>query len=88
MGKKNTISLVLVMTTVLLSQSVWAEPTERNQAKRIHDRLTGVPATNATIDAMEALLMRPELPRWTLAWQNCRTVCDRHRAESERPLLL
>ena len=57
MGKKNTISLVLVMTTVLLSQSVWAGPTERNQAKRIHDRLTGVPATNATINAMEARLI-------------------------------
>ena len=24
------------------------------QAKRIHDRLTGVPATNAMLDAMEA----------------------------------
>ena len=56
MGKKNTLSLVLVTITVLLSQSLWAGPTERNQAKRIHDRLTGVAATNATIDAMEATL--------------------------------
>ena len=57
MGKKNTISLVLVMTTVLLSQSVWADAEDRRQAKRIHDRLTGVPATNATINAMEARLI-------------------------------
>jgi hypothetical protein len=28
--------------------------TDRDQAKRIHDRLTGVPATNAMLDAMEA----------------------------------
>jgi len=56
MGKKNTISLVLVTTAVLLSQPVWADAEDRREAKRIHDRLTGVPATNATINAMEALL--------------------------------
>lgn len=56
MGKKNTISLVLVTITVLLSQPLWADAEDRRQAKRIHDRLTGVPATNATITAMEALL--------------------------------
>ena len=57
MGKKNTISLVLVTTTVLLSQSLWADAEDRRQAKRIHDRLTGVPATNATINAMETRLI-------------------------------
>jgi hypothetical protein len=56
MGKKNTISLVLVTITVLLSQSLWADAEDRRQAKRIHDRLTGVPATNAVIDDMETLL--------------------------------
>jgi hypothetical protein len=56
MGMKNKISFVLVTITVLLSQSLWAGPVERNQAKRIHDRLTGVPATNTAIDDMEALL--------------------------------
>ena len=56
MVKKNTISLVLATTAVLLSQSAWAGPTERNQAKRIHDRLTGSVATNAVIDDMETLL--------------------------------
>jgi hypothetical protein len=57
MGKKNTISLVLVTTTVLLSQSLWADAEDRRQAKRIHDRLTGVPASNATITAMETRLI-------------------------------
>jgi hypothetical protein len=60
MGKsidmKNKISLVLVTITVLLSQSLWADAEDRRQAKRIHDRLTGVPATNAVIDDMEDLL--------------------------------
>ena len=56
MGKKNTISLVLVTTAVLLSESLWAGAIERNQAKRIHDRLTGSVATNAVIDDMETLL--------------------------------
>ncbi|MGB5329037.1 MAG: hypothetical protein WBO58_12500, partial [Gammaproteobacteria bacterium] len=57
MGKKNTISLVLVTATVLFSQSLWADAEDRRQAKRIHDRLTGVPATNATINAMETRLI-------------------------------
>ena len=57
MGKKNTITLVLVTTAVLLSQPLWADPEDRRQAKRIHDRLTGVPATNATINAMETRLI-------------------------------
>jgi hypothetical protein len=56
MGMKNKISLVLVTITVLLSQSLWADAQDRRQAKRIHDRLTGVPATNIAIDDMEALL--------------------------------
>lgn len=56
MAIKYKLSIVLVTTTVLLSQSLWAGDVERNQAKRIHDRLTGVTATNATIDAMEILL--------------------------------
>jgi hypothetical protein len=42
---------------VLTSQVIWAGPTERAMAKRIHDRLTGVTATNAALDDMEALIM-------------------------------
>lgn len=36
---------------LFLSAACWAGP--REQAKRIHDRLTGVPPTNAMLDAME-----------------------------------
>jgi hypothetical protein len=57
MGMKNNISLVLVTITVLLSQSLWADAEDRRQAKRIHDRLTGVPATNQAIDDMETRLI-------------------------------
>jgi hypothetical protein len=39
-----------------VGQPAIAGDLERRQAKRIHDRLTGVPATNATIDAMETAL--------------------------------
>jgi len=56
MEMKNKIALFLVTVTVLLSQSLWADAEDRRQAKRIHDRLTGVPATNAIIDDMEDLL--------------------------------
>lgn len=56
METKNKIALFLVTVTVLLSQSLWADAEDRRQAKRIHDRLTGVPATNAIIDDMEDLL--------------------------------
>ncbi len=34
-----------------------ADELERRQAKRIHDRLAGVPATNAIIDTMESALL-------------------------------
>jgi hypothetical protein len=57
MGTKNKLTLVLVAIAVLVSQASWGGDAERRQAKRIHDRLTGVNATNATIDAMEALLL-------------------------------
>ena len=40
-----------------LNQIAIGGESERRQAKRIHDRLTGVPATNADINAMEALLL-------------------------------
>jgi len=45
-------SLALLM---VISTTVAAGP--REQAKRIHDRLTGVPPTNTTLDTMEALLI-------------------------------
>ena len=51
MGKNNKISLPLLIMVALTSQPLWADAQDRAQAKRIHDRLTGVTATNATIDA-------------------------------------
>jgi hypothetical protein len=42
----------LVALSIVMAQSSFAGP--REQAKRIHDRLTGVPATNTVLDAMEA----------------------------------
>ncbi|MCP4877583.1 MAG: hypothetical protein GY896_19160 [Gammaproteobacteria bacterium] len=56
MGTINKTTLALVTVLALASQSAVAGDAERRQAKRIHDRLTGVSATNATIDAMEGLL--------------------------------
>ncbi|MFT5218113.1 MAG: hypothetical protein ACI87H_000246, partial [Gammaproteobacteria bacterium] len=48
--------VLLILVTVLPVQPATADETQRRQAKRIHDRLTGVPADNATINAMETLL--------------------------------
>jgi hypothetical protein len=39
------------------NQFAYAGESERRQAKRIHDRLTGVPATNDVIDNMENILL-------------------------------
>ena len=46
-----------ILIAILAGQSAIADDQDRRQAKRIHDRLAGVPATNATIDAMEAALI-------------------------------
>ncbi len=48
--------LLCATLTLLLSQAIHAGDLERRQAKRIHDRLTGVPATNSVINAMETAL--------------------------------
>jgi len=55
MGMMKTALLALAGLALLCSQAAWGD--QRTQAKRIHDRLTGVTATNAAIDAMEALLL-------------------------------
>lgn len=47
----------LFTSCVVLSFSAFAGDAERQQAKRIHDRLAGVPPTNAVIDQMEALIL-------------------------------
>ena len=56
MGIMKTIMPLLAGVLLVLSQPSSAGPDERNQARRIHDRLTGVGATNAVIDDMEHLL--------------------------------
>jgi len=50
-------SIVLALAITSGSTIVNAGPVEREQAKRIHDRLTGVPPTAATLTAMEALIV-------------------------------
>ena len=52
-----------VVTAVALALAIFAGtasggPLERAQAKRIHDRLAGVPATEATLDQMETLIVQ------------------------------
>ena len=42
---------------LLVSNTAFAGDTERQQAKCIHDRLTGIPPTNSTLDAMETMLI-------------------------------
>ena len=49
--------LIAFVLTIISGQVAIADELERRQAKRIHDRLTGVPATNAVIDTMEGLLV-------------------------------
>jgi predicted component of type VI protein secretion system len=56
MGMMKTVMLSLGAVALVISQSAVAGDEERNQAKRIHDRLTGVNATNAVLDDMESLL--------------------------------
>jgi len=48
---------LVIASSVIVSFSVTAGDTERQQAKRMHDRLAGVSPTNAVIDQMEALIM-------------------------------
>ena len=57
MGRMKTISLSLCTVALAISQATWAGENERNQAKRIHDRLTGVNATNTAISEMHNLLI-------------------------------
>ena len=48
------IVLTLMTVSIVIAQPSFAGP--REQAKRIHDRLTGVPATNDDLNQMEILL--------------------------------
>ena len=46
-----------LLLALLISQSLSAGDLERRQAKRIHDRLTGVPPSATVLDSMEAALI-------------------------------
>jgi len=56
MEKTKTLLLSVCALLLVTVQQSSAGPTERNQAKRIHDRLTGVNPSNAALDDMEATL--------------------------------
>lgn len=50
-------TLVCLVLSMAFSTAIHADAQDRQQAKRIHDRLTGIPASNATLDIMETLLI-------------------------------
>ncbi|HEY9051671.1 MAG TPA: hypothetical protein VIQ03_09015 [Gammaproteobacteria bacterium] len=49
----------LLVTSVIFAGSAHAGDAERQQAKRIHDRLTGTPPTNQMIDILEPMMSNP-----------------------------
>jgi hypothetical protein len=56
-GKSLVAAAVAVTLSVCAATAVNAGPTERAQAKRIHDRIAGVPPSAAVLDQMEALIV-------------------------------
>jgi hypothetical protein len=58
LGKMHPVAMAVAFSLVLGSAGgAFAGPVERAQAKRIHDRLAGVPASEAVLDQMEALIV-------------------------------
>lgn len=55
--KTRLLGFLLATGLAVVSASALGGDLERRQAKRIHDRLAGVPPTNAVLDAMEADLV-------------------------------
>ena len=54
-SKNNTLCYIsLILIFILATSSAYAGP--REQAKRIHDRIAGVPPSETDLDAMEAIL--------------------------------
>ncbi len=54
---KKFLLLSSLTTALVFSQVVLADAEQRRQAKRIHDRLTGIPPSEAVLSEMEALLL-------------------------------
>ncbi|MGB5716236.1 MAG: hypothetical protein WBN81_03980 [Gammaproteobacteria bacterium] len=48
---------ILVCTLIFTSTTAFADALERRQAKRLHDRLAGIPPEESVLDDMEAALM-------------------------------
>lgn len=67
-GLKRSSKTVLAITLLLSATSIFAGP--REQAKRIHDRLAGVPPTPATLAQMAALLPGNPQGAANIAMQN------------------
>ena len=59
MGLRN---LLAVTALSAVAANAWCGDTERRQAKGIHDRLTGVPPSEAVLDRMEVELNAPSDP--------------------------
>ena len=57
MLQKSCRLLLCIGLIFSFNQLAFGGDLERRQAKRIHDRLTGIPAPNSDIDAMETLLL-------------------------------
>ena len=62
METHNKTSMCLGVIIMIISQSIWAGDLERRQAKRIHDRLTGVTMLPTSIPMAPAHL-KARLPR-------------------------
>lgn len=57
-GYKHPVATAVAFSLALLgAASALAGPVERAQAKRMHDRLAGVPASEAVLDQMESLIV-------------------------------
>jgi hypothetical protein len=57
-ANKHPVAMAIAISLALMgAANAFAGPTERAQAKRIHDRLAGVPATEAVLDQMETLIV-------------------------------
>ena len=54
---KQFLASTAVITSLFFNGFALAGDIERQQAKRIHDRLTGTPPDNATLDTLEALII-------------------------------
>ncbi|MEO6185841.1 MAG: hypothetical protein ABIP38_10405 [Steroidobacteraceae bacterium] len=54
---KSLVAAAVGVTLSLCAATADAGPVQRAQAKRIHDRIAGVPPSAATLDAMEALIV-------------------------------